>query len=732
MPNKEFLRAEDRYHKRKAPRPRTVEVEEYKIPMPVMPDEKMIKNHDKRKKDQFYTREVVPDGIITWKPHEIKEFVKGQWHRRIHGEWQFINGQPYYIPGPAIPFFDFWTLESGKRPNFYYSALTLFWLFYEYVEPHPAIFGIYVLKTRRIGDTANFIYMLWERSTRFKGAQAGLQSYNDTIAGKTFGRLAKGARNMPFFFQPNRSGSDKEFLAYMAPSEVITLKKLKESDITTKAPRDAEFLNSFIDYQPTVEGAYDGEQKFTVLLDEILKVPPHKMNAKKQWENLRRCLSLHGEDYIYGKGFASSTVEKREKKTARPGEGDESSIEIGRWFWDNSDPDMLENSPDGRTVSGLVRIFRGYQMAALPDQYGFPQVERATKFRESKMEKALMYGQQEMLTDIYRKEPGTPDEALIEDNDACPLYPELCQVRRNQVRNGLNRYNEPLPNYRAPVKEGFLKWKNDKRNTEVIFVPAAGGPWKISQEPFQPNQVDMREIKMRDEFGQVEKRLGYVPRNGAFYRAGCDPTGSNPLLVTKGSKNAIVMKRRFYMPHETADLQFNDDGICMNPEKMVTNKVVATYLDRPFDPALAFDEIVKVCWWYGSPVMLEMDKPEAYVYMRKHGYAGFAMFEPPELAKLRSRKAESFFPGIRSKGDIVGMYVTRLKMYIANYWPAIDHEDLLLTASRFIPAKRTKFDLVVAWGMAEMGDMDNRYGLPGQEAVQNDSWSINPYEIETI
>ena len=725
----DFLRAEERYVLEWPKKPKTVKVEEYDLPMPKLPDESLIKNSTLKSKDQFYTREVVPADIHTWPQREIDEYAKAQWHRRLNGEWQMINGKPYYIPGCGIYFYDFWTLESGQKPEFRYSALTLHWLFANYVEPHPDIFGIYVLKTRRIGDTANFIAMLHERITRYKGVRGGLQSYNDNMGSKTFARMAKGARNMPYFFSPNRSGSDKEFLAYMAPNNVMTMKKIKEKELFSDASGDSEFLNSFLDYEATVEGAYDGEWLFGMLLDEVLKIPPYKMDAIKQFNNLRRCMSLFGEDVIRGKGFVSSTVEKREKKTARPGEDDMSTIEVGNWFWDNSDPAMLKESPDGRTVSGLVRIFRGYQMGAKPDPYGFPQEERATKKREAKLEKALKYNQPDAITDIYRKEPGSPEEALIEDNENCPLYPEICQLRAGQIEKGLDRWGNRIEGYRPKVVEGILRWVNDKPNSEVEFVPQKGGPWNISQMPIAPNQVDVREVKMMDEYGQVKKVSAFVPIHGAYYRSGCDPVSSNPLLVTSGSKGAIVIKRRLHLPSEPGKLEFDEKGVIQNPEDMVTNKIVADYVGRPRDPILFFEEIAKSCWFFSTPVMLEMDKPEAYVWLRRNGYLGMVMYEPPQIARLRSRGKNSYFPGVRSKSDIVGMYVSRQKTYITNYWAAIDHPRILQQAKRFVTRKRTKFDLICAWGMCEIGDMETRYTEPGQNGKDNRGWKTDPYAL---
>ena len=95
----DFLRAEERYVLEWPKKPKTVKVEEYDLPMPKLPDESLIKNSTLKSKDQFYTREVVPADIHTWPQREIDEYAKAQWHRRLNGEWQMINGKPYYIPG---------------------------------------------------------------------------------------------------------------------------------------------------------------------------------------------------------------------------------------------------------------------------------------------------------------------------------------------------------------------------------------------------------------------------------------------------------------------------------------------------------------------------------------------------------------------------------------------------------------------------------------------------------
>jgi hypothetical protein len=726
MSSTNFIRADERYVKSYAKNPKKIRIPDFEVPikMPKLPDESLIKNINLRSKSQKYTPEVVPEDIHTWAEADINAYAESQWHRRINGEYQMIKGKPYYIPGPAIPFFDFWTLESGKRPEFRYSALSLFWLFYEFVEPHDDVFGIYDLKTRRIGDTANFIYMLWERTTRFKGVRAGIQSYKDEMAGKTFDRLAKGNRNMPFFFRPNHSGTDNEYLAFMAPKELNTLKKLKESKrIIENDSIDQQFLGSYIDYQPTVTGAYDGEQQFSLLMDEVLKIAPHRMDAIAQYNNLKRVVSLFGEMTIYGKIFVSSTVEQKE------GAKDEqaSTVEVGKWFWENSDPNELIDSEDGRTYSGLVRTFRGYKAGAKPDEWGFPMTDKATKFRDAKMAKALKAGDMKTVGDIQRKEPETPEEALMENNEKCPLYPEICQLRRNQIRRGLDKHGNVIPDYRSPTVEGRLEWKNDRRNTEVIFVPMKDGPWQFSQMPYQANNVVRTPLKIRNEMGHLVDSVTWLPMNAPFFRIGSDPISGNPKLKGHGSKGAITIKRRWNPLAEPNKLNIKD-GIVLNPEDMVTNRIVGDYLHRPYDPKDFFEDVVKACWFFGAPVLIEMDKSECYVYMRDNGYSGFIMYEPRQItAGIKSRKKP--YPGVHSSTPLVGLYTTKLQMYISNYWAAIDHPRILEQAGRFDPEKRTKFDAVVSWGMVEIADMENRYQAQEENAGDTRQWSHNPYKV---
>ena len=161
--------------------------------LPDMPPMEDMKNFGLDVKDQKFKSHVVPKDITAWSDFDQDKYAEAQWHRRLNGEWWIIKGQPFYFPGGCLPFFDFWTMEGGKTPKFRMEALEFFVFWYLYVERDPCLFGMYDMKCRRLGDTEKVMYIIWERTTRYKNVSAGLQSYTDKQALKNFTRLARGS-----------------------------------------------------------------------------------------------------------------------------------------------------------------------------------------------------------------------------------------------------------------------------------------------------------------------------------------------------------------------------------------------------------------------------------------------------------------------------------------------------------------------------------------------------------
>jgi hypothetical protein len=700
--------------------PETIEVGEVDVVLPDIPDEREMKNYNKPIKDQKFFSIPDPD-FRSMTTHEIRQFAKAKWHRRLNGEWWIIKGEPYYIPGPALVFFDNWTMQNDKTPDFRMEALELFLFWYNYVEPDPDLFGMYDMKCRRIGDTEKLLFITWERSTRYRYVRGGLQSYTDVEAGKNFTRLAKGNRNMPFYFRPKWSGTDTDSLNFNPPKERQTMKKLREMGMTDQLLKH-DFLGSYIDFEATVTGKYDGQQLFTWYLDEIFKIAVHKMNVKKQWSNIRKVLSLNNEAFIYGKALMSSTVEKLENASD---DMMTDTLELAEFFWDNSNPHDRDEL--NRTYSGLARIFRGYEKNAEIDEYGFPKIEEARKRRDAKIKAFSEKGDFESLVDLYRKEPGSPDDALTQTSAACPLFPERCFAQLNRIKQGTDLEGNYIKDYRPEVIEYDLVWSNGV-GSKVIPVPKRGGRWHISQMPIRPNHVGSREKMIPNEYGMMETKKLPAPLSGDVYAMGCDPYDAD-IIVGKGSDGAFAVKRKWNPMEESNELVFDTYGEVTNVSKMRTNKYILDYKYRHKSPYDFYMDVLMTCWFYGVPVMVELDKPGLTAWMRQNGYGGFLKYETRNmLAMSFSRKKAR--QGTKATTDIVNSYVEKLILYSSKYIEAQQHPRILKSWSRFVKEKRTKYDLSVATGLTELVDDSMTFmQMHHQEELKSATgWKNSPYK----
>lgn len=701
--------------------PLIAKVGEVEIVLPDFPDEREIIGYDLPIKDQKFKRNIIPSNIGTWSQHQLNDYAKKQWHRRLNGEWRFIKGEPYYFTGSSLPFFDNWTMEGGKKPTFRMEAWELFTFFYEYVEKDPNIFGMFNLKCRRLGDTEKWLYVLWERSTRFRNVKAGMQSYTDSDCGVSFGRLAKGNRGMPYYFRPKWSGSDKTVLAFMSPNELMTMKKLREGvgDIKT-GDEDDQFLGSSIDYEATSTGKYDGQQLYTYLLDEIFKIKQSTLDVKKQWNNIKKVLSLYNETFIYGKGILSSTVEDIAVETKSDVE---TTRDVGEYLWDNSDP--YERDSNGRTHTGLVRLFRGYKKAARVDEWGFHMEEQATKYRDNRLKDYQERGLYEEVLNVYRKEPATPEEALSDTSAKCPLHPELCHARMIQLKEGTNRWGDPIANYSPKVIRCDLEWENGIPNTKVILRPKANGRWNISQRPLIANNVQMRTIQALDSFGEYKSMNVAYPLNMTVYRMGVDPYDADNTLK-KGSDGAFAVKRRLDLRAEEPNtIEVDEFGTPQNPWDMITNKYILDYKYRHKNPELFYRDVVKTCWYFGVKALVEDDKPGLSIWMRNHGYTGFLQYEPAQILNTRNKRNPR--QAVKTTNAHVSSYTESLSQYIYSYVFGCEHPRLLKSWAQFVPEKRTKYDLAVATGWTELAELDYQYKEQGEQASDKNEWKNSPY-----
>lgn len=675
----------------------TLTLDEYSIPLPDMCEERTMTNYFLSKSQQKFKYEELPD-FRTMNMLELENYAEKMWHIREHGQWQLINGQPYYIPGGAWFFFNFWTTTRGKRPDFRLEALEFFWFWYLFVEPNPKIMGMLLIKARRMGDSEKALSILYERSTRYFNYPGGIQSYTDEEAAKAFHRLVRAYNKMPFFFKPKISGSPTEELKFYRPAEPVTLKKLKDKREEVIEQSDGEFLDSSISFRATVNLAYDGSMLGTWIQDECFKIPKFKMDLKAQIENIKRVISLNNGMTLVGKMMCLSTVEEKSNDI------DASTVAMAEELWDGSDWNDLDDN--GSTRTGMVRIFRGYEKNAQIDEFGIPKVEEARKHRANRVKALMAAGDEEGLLSLKRKEPEVVQDAFAKPTTNCPLHPKLCEARLIQLKEGLDRYGNKAEKHDLII--GNLQWK-DRNKTEVEFIRRNDGRWQFSQFPFRENAISKRGSR-------------YVPLNQPFYRMGVDPYDSD-VVIAKGSDGAFSIFRKFYLPHEdTTKLKFNEMGEVENVWDMKTNQFVCAYKYRHQDPEDFFEDCILTAFYFGCQMYVEIDKPGLTQWVRKN-YKGFLQFEPDELINAlagRNKKRE----GSKTTQALVGNYVGLLSAHISKYIWAEKIPMIINQWMYFETAKRTKFDLAVATGWSMIADMDDV-----KEKEENKTWGANSFYL---
>lgn len=659
--------------------------------MPTPPDETEMVNFGLPVKNQKFVKRPVPKDIKYWEKTEIEEYVRAEWHRRRHGYWILIKGEPMYIPGSYDVFLNFWTCEFGGLPEFRYGQLEWFWEWFD-VERDKNCFGEIDIKCRRVGDTEQALFVVWERSTRTRKFNGGIIHLDEDGAKKNLDRLIVGNNGMPFFYKPINTGSTKPRggeIEFDIPGEVISRKKLKEADFHEEVEVG---LQSKIYVEAATTGAFDSTRLGTYYSDETFKAFSHRFNAEKQWENIKRVTSLNNEETIVGKTIKTSTIEEIE---------DGRAIEVAQRFVDQSQQIMA----DGRSVTGLRIVFRGYHYATKVDEWGFHKVAEYKKKRDEKIAYYRHNKMWDKMMEMYRKQPATLEEALSAPLGDCILYPELCEERLKQLDKGIDKNGQP----QKPRGEfGDLVWVSHFGG-RVRWQPNKNGKWFISQHPQNPNS-------------HLTIRGKPYPGNMHIYRMGCDPFDSDETNES-GSDGAFIVKRMLNLNHEEQDIILDENGEVLNPEDMMTDQCVCDYTARPDAPYEFYEDVYKTCIYFGVAVYPETDKPGLRTWMKAKGLVNYLQVQPDELIASSSRKKDP--RGQTSTPGAISQYIDSLKAHIFTRIWCCYHPRLINNWKRFTKKKRTLYDLTVASGFAELAEMDTRYE---EKTKPKSRWESHPFE----
>lgn len=669
--------------------------------IPESPADEEVVNFGLSSFDQIFRVTHIPDqvrypdrdhGREAWSERDIDTFVENEFWRRKHGVWFFINNKKTYIPGTLYFKMNYWTPNTGEKFQYRDSDRELF-MFLLIATHDPKCRGVADFKCRQLGDSENAICYLMERATRIRGSLHTMQScINEDHVIETYERLIHGHANMIYYFKPMNRGTEnpKKGLIMSYPPKYLTHASIQKSQeegnlINKSSLEDYEYepLGSRVKYGPSKITRFDGATGVcTAYCDEFGK-PVSGMSPTQWIQTMAEATYSNIRGKKRGMIIMTSTVEDQT----------EDALHESQTIHKESNPNSKLKS--GSTLNGLWRIFRGVAERGfdgiVADRWGFLDKESILAAVTEKYNAMLAAGNTAGAMSFIRKNPRTIEDVFMSVRNSSPFHTENLRKREFYV----NEVAHPKPFVR-----GNLRWKDGVKDTTVIWEINPKGKWIISQHPHDYN---LENNKRASAF--MSK-----PGNIHAFCAGIDPIDQNETLAseTERSKGAIVLMRKF---DENVDnekslyWEFNDDvnGIIKgNPvdlgSNFKTNRVCCTYMERPEDPAVFFEDVILTMVYYGSDFLPEKNKYGALkTYLKMRGYAGYEMDKPTDVKNYKGQTEKG---GVTATENSISMYFDFITSYTCNWTNAIDHPDLLSQLITMNFQNRGKKDLGVAFGWA--------------------------------
>jgi len=636
---------------------------------------KDILYHDLPKAKQKWTRLQPPKALTRENASDYVDYIEEEFRRRMEGLWFYNNGVPTYITGSHYMFIQWSKIDVGY-PD-YRAANRTFFIFWEACKLDKNSYGMCFLKNRRSGfsymassETVNLSTMTYE--SRF-----GILSKTGADAKTMFtDKVVRIYRNYPFFFQPIQDGSSnpRVELAFREPAKKITKNQ--------KHIENSEALNSSIDWKNTGDNSYDGEKLKLLVHDEAAKWVGQN-SIKKNWSVTQTCLLLGRK--IVGKCMMGSTANKLQ----------DGGSEYKDIFYDS---DMCEKDLNGRTKSGLYKLFiPAYDnLEGFIDEYGNSVIETPEKPVMGVDEMLIDVGAKDYiqnrrdalkndttaLSEFKRQFPFTIEEAFRNDTQSCIFDVEKIyqQMDYNEVNN-------------TPTTRGEFIWKNGVQDSEVMWVPHRKGKWEITWVPETQNQNVVS--------SRYNKKF---PGKTGDLVAGCDPYDHDTTTDGRRSDAAAHVFHKFSMSSD-ASMQF-----------------VCEYINRPPKAEIFYEDMIKMCVFYGCQILVENNKVGILKYFENRGYYEYLM-DRPDMTHTEWSRGRQKTKGIPGSGAaVINAQAEAIATYIYDHvgmksdtgeMGRCYFNTLLDDWSRFEIDNRTKYDASISSSLALLASQ--KYIKPKKE-----------------
>lgn len=563
-----------------------------------------------RDEDNYWVRPTLPKDFVARRKEEkkvrlldkfyvdpyLEEIRVREWKRRLRGVW-FYNYNPttkqvdrIYITGLQYFYITYWKFQ-GKWMDFRIPDRDLFYVV-EYCMQDPDCLGLNEMTKRKNGKTARVGCWLYERTSRLNNHHGGIQSKSDPDAEEVFKKaVIHPWQKLPDFFRPKFDTMKGD-----NPSEALMFFETGRRGSKTEEDYDdtEEPLESFIDFKPSSESAYDGPELHSYVSDESGKTKRPVSILERQNTN-RFCTEIDGE--MKGKHWFTTTVE--------PDKGEPENYEF-QDMTANSNP--LERDDNNRTGTGLYTYFLPAQKGMMFDKYGHAEEERALTFINNSIRNYELKGDTRKCSSFKRKNPRTFKEAFSTDGEFALYDPEKLNNQLDAI-SWTNKF----------VEKGNLVWKDGYRVKRPVQKPDGTTEWEPNEVLWEPN-IHGKFEKLAGWFPENPNNVfygagSYFPNNTFVYAVGCDPFRYDK---TKDKRRSNCAAFGYRVKDPIYPSQWDDH-------------FTIRYAFREESTSASNEDVLKLAWWLGSEVLFERNVNHWKKDFNDWECAGFLTWMPGEV-----------------------------------------------------------------------------------------------------
>jgi len=238
----------------------------------------------------------------------------------------------------------------------------------------------------------------------------------------------------------------------------------------------------------------------------------------------------------------------------------------------------------------------------------------------------------------------------------------------------LETYIDELSFKKQDIIRGDFVWKDNKKDSRVVFMENPSGKFKLSQ---QLNDEESNRKFWNEEMSRWE------PGNTSFGVAGGDPFKFNKTIGNRKSQGAGAVLRKG---------QIKDGDFSMK------RKFVCIYAQRTYDKDIYAEDMLMMCVYYGVKMFPEIDYPLLWDYFEKRGYHSYLLYRmDPRTFEINNTPGAT---ANKVKQEIFAEWMT----WIQNEADAETHIEILEECRDIDgPEDMTNYDLFTAGGYALLG-----------------------------